>query len=91
VAWTFSFDSIFLMLMMRRVGTILSWAGRPPSVSAAYSPRPTWRASTLNAPGTVEQAQPHGLGTKTILDEALEDSPWQTINKGERLSPDVVS
>jgi hypothetical protein len=51
------------------------------------------RTVFLNRLLAVEQAQPHGLGTKTILDDlcALEDSPWQTINKGERLSPDQLS
>jgi Protein of unknown function (DUF3631) len=51
------------------------------------------RTVFLNRLLAVEQAQPHGLSTKTILDDlcALEDSPWQTINKGERLSPDQLS
>jgi hypothetical protein len=51
------------------------------------------RTVFLNRLVAVERAQPHGLGTKTILDDlcALEDSPWQTINKGERLSPDQFS
>jgi hypothetical protein len=51
------------------------------------------RTVFLNRLVAVEQAQPHGLPTKTILDGlcALEDSPWQTINKGERLSPDQLS
>jgi len=51
------------------------------------------RTVFLNRLVAIEQAQPHGLGTKTILDDlcALEDSPWQTINKGERLSPDQLS
>jgi hypothetical protein len=51
------------------------------------------RTVFLNRLVAIEQAQPHGLNTKTILDDlcALEDSPWQTINKGERLSPDQLS
>ena len=51
------------------------------------------RTVFLNRLVAIEQAQPHGLSTKTILDDlcALEDSPWQTINKGERLSPDQLS
>ena len=51
------------------------------------------RTVFLNRLAAVEQAQPHGLSTKTIVDDlcALEDSPWQTINKGERLSPDQLS
>jgi hypothetical protein len=51
------------------------------------------RTVFLNRLVAIEQTQPHGLGTKTILDDlcAVEDSPWQTINKGERLSPDQLS
>ncbi|MGY8668756.1 DUF3631 domain-containing protein [Bradyrhizobium sp. UFLA05-109] len=51
------------------------------------------RTVFLNRLTAVEQAQPPGLSTKKILDDlcTLEDSPWQTINKGERLSPDQLS
>ena len=51
------------------------------------------RTVFLNRLVAIQQAQPHGLSTKTIVDDlcALEDSPWQTINKGERLSPDQLS
>jgi hypothetical protein len=51
------------------------------------------RTVFLNRLVAIQQAQPHGQSTKTILDDlcALEDSPWQTINKGERLSPDQLS
>jgi hypothetical protein len=51
------------------------------------------RTVFLNNLAAVAQATPHGLPTKTILEElyALDEAPWHTVNRGEAYTPSQLA
>jgi hypothetical protein len=51
------------------------------------------RTVFLNNLVAVAQATPHGLPTKTIMEELylLDDAPWHTVNKGDAYTPSQLA
>jgi hypothetical protein len=51
------------------------------------------RTVFLNNLVAVAQATPHGLPTKTIMEDlyALDDAPWHTVNKGDAYTPSQLA